>query len=108
MKDCPFWQQRCGVCLVGITSHPVVVVADTGQGLNGVSPDRLKTHALARCMQMRLEGNYLGVLFEHSIGMQLLPILIARYTNVDPIAQAQDCTLVLRLIAFRMKTKSNL
>ena len=108
MKNCAFWQKRCRVCLVGITPHPVVVIADTGQSLNGVPPDCLKTHSLARRMQMGLEGNDLGVLLEHAIGMQLLPVLIARYTDVDAIAQAQGCALVLGLIAFRMKAESNL
>ena len=85
-----------------------MVVADTGQSLNGVPPDCLKTHSLAWRMQVGLKSNDLGVLLEYAIGMQLLLVLIARYTDVDAIAQAQDCALVLGLIAFRMKAEPNL
>ena len=57
---------------------------------------------------MWLEGNNLGVLTQHRVGMQFLSSLTTRNADVDTVPQADEGILVGRFVVFFMEAKADL
>ena len=108
MHDGALGQQRRRVVFVDVLLHPVVVVAHAVEREDVVAPHGLEAHAHAGRMQVRLEGDDLGVLLQHAVGMDLLTCLIRLHVEIDAVAEPERRALVERLIALREELEAEL
>ena len=108
VDDRALGQQRRGVVLVDVLLDPVVVVADAAQLLDVHAPDRLEAHAHARRVQVRLEGDDLGVLLQRGVGVDLLVGGVRLDVEVVAVAEQRRRPLVERLIALGEEREAEL
>ena len=108
VQDRALRQQRRGVVLVDVLLDPVVVVADAAELLDVHAPDRFEAHAHARRVQVRLEGDDLGVLLQRGVGVDLLVRGVRLDVEVVAVAEQRRRTLVERLVALGEEPEAEL
>ena len=92
---------------IGIAAHPVMVIAYARQRFDRVAPNSFKTHTLTWRMEVRLKANDLGVVFKHSVGVELLISGVALDADVYAITQTDKRILVFRLVIFVVEAEAH-
>ena len=85
-----------------------MVIAYARQGFDSVAPNSFKAHTLTWRMKVRLEANDLGVIFKHSVSVELLIAGVALDADVYAITQTDKRILVFRLVVFVVEAEAHL